>query len=106
MNAHLYARSQLLVDIETGRVLRGDDHPSISRRYADSHPFIEEENGTLFAGPHARRAALCRRRGETIKHLDVYEYEIQDEVVGILRLNRKTPEKLTITIEPGDQLNS
>lgn len=93
MNIPTYARplprAQLLVDIEHGRVLRGDDHPLISRRYADSHPFIEQDERTLFAGPEARRAAAAARRGETTKYLDVVEYEIEDEVAGTLRLNRK-----------------
>lgn len=88
-HARPLSRSQLLVDIEHGRVLRGDDHPVISRRYADSHPFIEEADRTLFAGPDSRRAADAARRGETTQHLDVVEYEIQDEVGGALRLNRK-----------------
>lgn len=80
---------KLLVCIESGRVLRGDDHPMISRRYADSHPFIEEVPGTIFAGPHARRAAECRRRGMSTRHLDVHEYEIHSEVAGGLRLTRR-----------------
>lgn len=80
---------KLLVDIDTGRVLRGDDHPIISRRYADSHPFIECTGRSLFAGPDAARAARTSRSGASVQHLDVYEYEIQDEVAGGLRLNRK-----------------
>lgn len=83
---------KLLVDLETGRVLRGDEAPVVSRRYVDSHPFIELVEGsradTLFVGPDARRRKLARQRGEGEATLDAWEYEIQAEVAGSLRLQR------------------
>lgn len=80
---------KLLVCIESGRVLRGDDHPIISIRWANSHPFIERAGRTLFAGPDAARAVRVTASGGSVRHLNVYEYEISDEVAGGLRLTRK-----------------
>lgn len=84
------AEPKLLVDLEDGRVVRGDDAPVISRRYADAHPFIEEVPGSLFVGPDARRRKLARQRQEGERHLDAREYLIQAEVAGSLRLQRVT----------------
>lgn len=90
MNTSLKNREpQLLVDLEVGRVLRGDDHPVSSRRWVDTHPFIEQEGDTIFAGPDAARAARARKHGQPIAHLDVLEYAIESEVAGALRLTRK-----------------
>lgn len=93
MNTSLANRApQLLVDLETGRVLRGDDAPVVSQRWLDSHTFIEQEGGTVFAGPDARRAAAARRRGESTAHLDVYEYEVHSVIAGFVHLQRKVEE--------------
>lgn len=89
MNSLIPTQPGLLVDLETGRVLRGDDHPIISRRMADSHPFIVEESGSLFVGPDAERRARARKHAQGERNLDAIEYAISDEVAGALRLTRK-----------------
>ena len=52
------ADGKLLVDVETGRVLRCDDEVTVTLRYLESHPFIHEHFrtlGTWLAGPDADR---------------------------------------------------
>lgn len=49
--------TKLLLDPETGRVLRCDDQVTISQRLLDSHPFIVGTSAVYFAGPDAPRAA-------------------------------------------------
>lgn len=85
---HSVMEHKLLVDWETGRVLRGDDSPSISRRMTQNHPFIEVADDVLFVGPDARRRAIARQRGEGELGLGADEYEIRAEVDGVLQLQR------------------
>lgn len=79
---------KLLVDLESGRVLRGDDSPIVSRRWADTHPFIVQQGQSLFVGPEAERRARARKHSEAERHFDAWEYEITDDVAGFLRLQR------------------
>jgi len=83
----------LLVDYETGRVLRADDQATITQRVLDSHPFIESCGGVdepivVFAGPDARRAVDARRRGEPTTFHRVTEYEVHGELGGLLTLQK------------------
>ena len=81
---------KLLVDLDTGRVLRGDDSPVVSERWLRAHPFIDTADGgrTYFAGPDATRAALASKRGEPIGHLDAWQYESTRQVAGAVHLQR------------------
>lgn len=83
---------KLLVDLETGRVLRADDQLVLTRRMAETHPFIETvetwEGDVLFAGPEAGRRAGARRRNEGEKHIDAIEFEIVAQVGDDLHLQK------------------
>lgn len=76
---------KVLIDLETGRVLDGPPSAVTSRKYLESHPFVEisEDAGTLYAGPDALKA----QRGET-NDGDYVEYVITREVDGFLHLER------------------
>lgn len=90
---------KLLVDIETGRVLRADDHLFVSARNIDAHPFMtwldHRASGTLehadvvFAGPDAARRRLARKRGEGESHLDAVEYEVHSIIDGVVELQKR-----------------
>lgn len=71
---------KLLVDYETGRVLRADDETEVTPRFVESHPFIEHRairgDIVIFAGPDARRRMAARVNGEGERHLDAVEYEL------------------------------
>lgn len=78
---HLIATRRLLVDYETGRVLRPDDIVVASERFLETHPFIarsarEDQPPTWFVGPDARRRALARGRGEGEDFLDAVEFTL------------------------------
>lgn len=80
---------KLLVDYETGRVLRGDVEPIVSRRWLDSHPFVAmAHRRTYFVGPEAVRAANALERGETTRHLDAWRFDVVREVAGAVHLQR------------------
>lgn len=89
--------SKLLVDIESGRVLRADDRVFVSARNIDAHPFMtwlggkvgtDERPDTVFAGPDAARRKLARSRGEGEEFLDAVEYEVHSVVAGIVELQK------------------
>jgi len=46
---------KLLLDDETGRVLRADDTLVVSQRYLDTHPYVASSRGSAsyFIGPDA-----------------------------------------------------
>lgn len=72
---------RLLVDYETGRILRPDDMVVASFRFLDTHPYIhkstrDDQPPTWFVGPDARRRALARSRGEGEEFLDAAEYTL------------------------------
>lgn len=83
---------KLLVDIDTGRVLRADGRVFLSARNIDAHPFMtfrmKDGEGTVFAGPDAKRRALARQRGEGEGALDAVEYEVRSIVAGIVELQK------------------
>lgn len=81
---------KLLVDIENGRILRGDAEPVVSERWLRSHPFIDTADGgrTYFVGPDATRAAVAASRQESIKHFDAWRYDVTREVAGAVHLQR------------------
>lgn len=80
--------SKLLVDIESGRVLRADDRVYVSERNIDAHPFVARDGGIVFAGPDAARRKLARQRGEGESFLDAVEYEVHSEVAGLVELQK------------------
>lgn len=85
---------KLLVDYETGRVLRADDEVQVTLQFLDSHPFIaclarDNYDRTYFVGPDARRRALARSRGEGEKLLDAVEYEVHQWTEPGLLLRKK-----------------
>lgn len=84
MNADITRRGpRLLVDIEHGTVLDAPPTDTVTRRWAESHPFIEiVDGGTLLAGPDAARAA------GGAGGRDLVEYEITHEAAGSLDLTR------------------
>jgi len=63
----LTGRNTLLVDIEEGTVLEAPADPEVSKRWVDTHPFIEhvpsatlgrsEPGGFIIAGPDAKAVA-------------------------------------------------
>lgn len=89
---------KLLVDIETGRVLRADDRVHVSARNIDAHPFMTwldlvgphaGRERVVFAGPDATRRRLARKRGEGETFLDAIEYEVMSIVDGTIELQKK-----------------
>lgn len=90
---------KLLVDIETGRVLRADDRVFVSARNIDAHPFmawldlftgwVNDGSPVVFAGPDATRRRLARKRGEGETFLDAIEYEVLSIVDGVIELQKK-----------------
>lgn len=75
--------ANLLVDIEVGTVLEAPPSPVVSRRWAESHPFVELQGEYLIAGPDAARVA--GGSGGTDYNL----YRIASDVAGVLRLERE-----------------
>lgn len=94
MNTSIVNREgKLLVDIESGHVLRADDQVTCTERYLHSHPFIfhvkvhglEE---VYFAGPDAQRAARGRAAGEPTRFLHAIEYVVLSRIAGAVTLQR------------------
>lgn len=81
---------KLLVDIETGRVLRADDEITVTERYLHSHPFIYHVglDDTYFAGPDAQRRARARAAGEGELNLNAVEYTAVTRVAGAVTLQK------------------
>lgn len=88
----VHAVGKLLVDEETGRVLRADDQLVVSRRYCETHSFIRIVDGpridTIFAGPDAGRRARARRSNEGEEGLDAVEFSLLREIGGTLHLQK------------------
>lgn len=88
----LHVEGKLLVDEESGRVLRADDFLVVSRRYCETHSFIRIVDGprmdTLFAGPEAGRRARARRSAEGEAGLDAIEFAVLREIGGTLHLQK------------------
>lgn len=82
---------KLLVDYETGRVLRGDDEVIVSERFLDSHPFVARvyQGGVYFVGPDCKRRALARQRGSGEVGLYAVEYEVHATIAGMVTLRKK-----------------
>ena len=78
----------LLVDHDEGTVIQCPPNGVVSRRYVDTHPFIELVRGgeVLVMGPDAPVAA---RRGSG-DDLDVIIYKVNgEEPAGFLRVTRE-----------------
>lgn len=84
MNADITRRGPLLlVDIEHGTVLDAPPTATVTRQWAESHPFVEIVDGTtLLVGPDAAQAA----GGAGGK--DLVEYEVTHDSAGSLDLVR------------------
>lgn len=89
MNTSLKNREgQLLVDIENGKILRGDDRPTVSQRWLDSHPFIhrarsDEGKTQYLVGPDSELASRGITNGG-----DYYVYEVLVDAVAGITLQR------------------
>lgn len=83
---------KLLVDLETGRVLRADDQVTCTEQYLNSHPFIFHivvgETDAYFAGPDAFRRAKARASGTGEGRLRATEYEALSRVDGNVSLQK------------------
>jgi hypothetical protein len=82
-------QGMLLVDYETGRVLRADDEVVISEKVAFSHPFMWQNGPTWFAGPEAKRAARAHAAGLSTRRLDTVEYEMTRNSAGSMTLQKR-----------------
>lgn len=94
MNTSIVNREgKLLVDYETGRVLRGDDEVVLSERVLLTHPFIWHCNVTgadevYFAGPQAQHAARARAAASSTRNLDAVEYVVIRSEAGAVTLQK------------------
>lgn len=84
---------KLLVDYETGRVLRGDDEVVLTTKVLHTHPYIWHCNVTgadevYFAGPQAQRAARSRAAAQPTRYLDAVEYAVVRSEAGIVTLQK------------------
>lgn len=83
MNVDTRTDPTVLVDIENGTVLDAPPTAVVSRRWADSHDFVDTSRTHLFAGPDAEDAlAGISNRG------DYVDYVIEREIAGFLHLRR------------------
>lgn len=90
MNTSITNRQgMLLVDYETGRVLRADDEAVISEKVAFSHPFMWQNGPMWFAGPEAKRAARAHAAGVSTRRLDAVEYEMTRNSAGSMTLQKR-----------------
>lgn len=79
---------RLLVDYETGRVLRGDDEVTLTERVLLTHPFIWHCDEVYFAGPQGQFAARARAAGASTRHYDAVEYAVVRSEAGIITLQK------------------
>lgn len=82
--------THLLVDDGAGVVLEAPGLASVSRRYVESHPFIEsvvirdpDREERIYAGSDAKVAAAGRANCS-----DYVEYVVEREVAGFLEIRR------------------
>lgn len=99
MNTQLKSQvGRLLVDLESGRVLRSDDSVETTTRLIDVHPFMAQGYSVtnlryeVFAGPDCRRAVEAVSRGTLAEELDVVRYEVVADVAGLLTLQKVVEE--------------
>ena len=80
---------KLLVDPETGRVLRADGEVMISRRALDSHPYICRiyvgDDWHYVAGPGAYAA---KRTGHLNPSGNDVQYRVVEDVAGLFTIHK------------------
>lgn len=87
MNTSTVAQLQLVLDPETGVILKAPQNAQCSQNYASIHPNIVIEGARLFAGPDAERAAKAYRDGEESVG-DFVVYEIQSTTDRVFNLRK------------------
>jgi hypothetical protein len=85
---------RLLVDLETGRVLRADDTVEITQRLIDTHPFMTSGYSVtmlrheVFAGPDCAAAVQAIQHGQSVDPFAVVRYEVVANVAGLLTVQK------------------